>query len=108
MISASLVATVALSGCASSGSKIPATIPAQTQNDISNAIVKVQDAARKACAFLPTVQTVAGILQALGVRSVSEVTGVAAQICAAVTRQTARRGTRPSVAGVPIYGRMVR
>lgn len=78
-------------------------------------IGKVQNTATKICGYVPTAQTVANILSALGVNSLSGLTDVAAQICSVVERSKpkaahplARKAAPPSVAGVPIRGHFVR
>ena len=99
---------LALTGCASfkggsSGGGVP------SQSDVSKVIAKVQTATHKICQFVPTAQTISAILATFGLGSAGEITGIAAQVCAAVTKaQSARGGAYPTVRGVEIRGRFRR
>lgn len=93
-----LSATTALflSGCATTGTG---------GLDIPGVIAQVQSITASVCMFIPTAETVAGILAA-GNPILGTATAVADAICAAVTKKGARLGVgaAPTVAGVPIHG----
>lgn len=110
-----LVAAVGLAGCGTTGLVTPT--PSSTPISSGNATVDAVVAATvKACGFLPTVQTAAGVLStfvpAAGV-GVGIANAVANAICQAVVpakaaRRSLRAGEGPVVNGVPIEGRFVR
>lgn len=92
---------LALGGCAGT---VPST------GDINTKITEIQAVTRQICSFVPTAQTVARILSALGVPGISVVSDVAGQICAAVTTAPLADGgpRQAKVNGVVIRGKFVR
>lgn len=104
-----MLAAVALGGCATNGT-IPPVIGGTTppvQNDITNAITQVQNAAVLACGFLPTATTVANIIGTLtGVGPATQAaTTIAAQICAAVV--PAHSGKHRGAPVVRVHGKTI-
>lgn len=85
-----LLGSLALAGCANSGGT---TAPPQ----VSETIAQVQNAVREGCAFVPTAATISAILSAIGVPYVGMVTDVASQVCMAIIRPSAGRGSRPAL-----------
>ena len=98
-----LLLVFAVGGCASPGGSSPFT-----QENVDKVVAQVQSVTTATCKFVPTAQTVANILDALGVKGASAVTDVAAQICSAVTKVGARRGQVPKIRGVVVRGKFVR
>ncbi|HEX8838214.1 MAG TPA: hypothetical protein VF748_14830 [Candidatus Acidoferrum sp.] len=106
-----LLAMLPLSGCASLQAVFPnAPTPQQLITDAQNAAVAV-------CQFLPTAETVAGII-ATGNPALATATAIANAICGAVSpkavpgnvsvrRLINRSGAVPTVSGVPIYGQFI-
>jgi len=83
-----------------------------TSSSDSGTITAIQQAAVAACSFLPTVETVAGILAA-GSGTVATAAAIAEAICAAVTPSTNKSArlkleSTPTVDGVPIVGVFVK
>lgn len=69
----------------------------------------VQDAAVKACGYLPTAQTIAQLIAAFGGPSVPGIaTQIANEICAVVAQPRARRRGAATVRGIQVRGRFVR
>jgi len=101
LLVAPITAMFLLSGCATTGTGSPAAL-----------IEQVRQAAVAACGFLPTVETVAGIISA-GNPIIITASGIANAICAAAaavppTLQARRKAAPPMVNGVVIHGRFVR
>jgi hypothetical protein len=74
-------------------------------------VLQVQSTASTVCGFLPTVETVTGIIGTITGTgpSVATANSIAAAICRAVTAKSARSGAvAPRVNGVTIRGRFVR
>jgi hypothetical protein len=102
-------AAFCLSGCAAFQSAVGGLNGATT----SQLITDVETAAVSVCKFLPTAETVAGII-AVGSPALATASSIASAICAAVgpphTTGTAsvRVATIPRVAGVLVHGQFVR
>lgn len=107
-----IAAAAALSGltaCASApGTSVINSIPGIGVDPA--VIAQIQTAATGICGFLPTVETVAGIITTFtgGGAAIGIGSQVADAICKAVTSKGARRGVRPSVRGVVIEGNFIR
>ena len=111
-------AALALSGCA----QLQTIFGGITSATPTQLVVDVEQAAVAACNFLPTAETVAGII-AVGNPALATATAIANAICAAVSPKTqiaqsllsspAMRSvvkpnaTVPTVAGVPVHGTFV-
>ncbi len=98
-------ASISLGGCATLG-----TAP----TDITSFIGQIQATTAAVCAFVPTAETVASVIGAVGgpagVGIVATANGIASAICAAVApaKQAGRlRATVPTVAGVVIHGKFL-
>lgn len=108
-----LASSLAVAGCAGSGSPPPSgggvTIP-PIVGDLT--VQQIQDAAAKACSFVPTAQTITGIVASFfpgGAPINSIVSSVVNSICSAITKKSIRRGgSRPMVNGVPVEGYFIR
>lgn len=88
-------AAIALGGCTSTGGINTAQIAA------------IQNAAKAACGYLPTVETVANIL-ASNNAILAPAASIAQTICNAVTALGARRGgAQPTAYGIVIHGQFV-
>ncbi len=102
-----LIATLALGGCATTGT---------VTGDINATIAAIQSATVAACKFLPTISTVANLLTA-GNQITQTVESVAAMICQAVEPAVVSSKLRAKlrapgptpilVNGVVIHGRFV-
>ena len=112
---AALCGSVALAGCATSG-VTPAPSPVITTGNanVDATIAAAEAAAVKACGFLPTAQTITGILSTfVPATSVPITIGnqVASMICNAVAPKASakrrRLSAQPMVNGVPIEGAFV-
>lgn len=96
-------ASISLASCAGVG--VPGT---------TSQIDQIRNAAVLACGFLPTVETVAGIIATYSGTSAALVTTgsqIADSICSAVVSTSTarrRRGTAPRVNGVVVRGSFVR
>lgn len=99
-----LAAALALGGCASTGGVTPAP------TDISAEISQVQKIAAQVCSFVPTIETVSGLITVF-VPAAGVPTSIAGQIadaiCAAVAPKAMLAGSRAVVRGVPISGKYV-
>ncbi len=110
LLAAALSASVALGGCASTG-----TVPSSGgTTDISSQIAQAQQIAVQVCGYLPVASTVSALFSTFVPGSASGLS-IAAQvanaICNAVapTKSARLRGAAvPTVNGVPIVGRFVR
>ena len=95
------VAAASLGGCAST---------AGTPVDLASFIAQVQATTSAVCSFLPTAETVAGIIST-GNPIVTTAGAVANAICAAIgpvkVAGRLRRATAPTVAGVVIHGKFL-
>ncbi len=102
LLSAALVGSLALGGCATTTGNPPTT---------SDPLAQAQQIAVAVCGFLPTIQTVQNIIVAgaypAGIPVAQLANLVGNSICAAVTAKAARAGSVPSVNGVPIDGQWV-
>lgn len=85
------------SGCAGTGGT--------STTQVTDIIANVQAQAEKICAFVPTAATVNALLVQVGVPSIGTGLDIATSICAAIVRRSG--ASRPSVRGVPIYGKFV-
>ncbi len=85
------VLALALSGCAG-----------QSGSTTASVIAQIQATAQSICSFIPTAETIAAVLNQTGAAASI---AIAEQICAAVVRRTG--ASRPTVHGVPIYGKFV-
>ena len=116
-----LGAFLLLAACKTTGSTPGTVVPSTPEiTKVSETIAKVQTTARKICAFVPTANTVASILASFGVSSLTQATGIASDICNALSerklmaarpgleRMQYRKVSPPSVNGVVIQGRFVR
>lgn len=100
------VGAIALGGC-----NLPVPGGTVTNQQVNDAIIKVQDATKQACGYLPAVQTVTGIL-ATFVSSTAPVieslNAIANGICSSVTAKSARKlAGPPTYRGVVIRGEFV-
>lgn len=108
-----LIGSYALAGCTSAppGDGITRpniTGPSLTQpGGVTDAIKQVQTTATQICSFQPTVNTVASLLNFVGVPYIGMASDIAQQICSAVTAKSARRGGA-RLHGVKIRGKFVR
>ena len=95
------VFALSLAGCSTLGS-------GGAPVDLAGFIAQVQATTSAVCAFLPTAETVAGII-ATGNPIVTTAGAVANAICAAVAPAKAGklRAAQPTVAGVAIHGRFI-
>lgn len=100
ILAAPVAAALSLGGCASTGGGLdPAFVD------------QVRAAATAACGFLPTAETVLGIIGTISGTGpiAATVSGIANAICQAVTAKAgARAGSPPMVNGIIIHGRFVR
>jgi predicted small secreted protein len=100
-VPAIVAASLSLAGCATTGGAI----------DITSLISEVQAGTNAACAFVPTAETVAGIISA-GNPIVSTASAIINAICAAVAPTKAgalrRAGAPPTVAGVVVHGKFTK
>jgi hypothetical protein len=104
-----LALAASLSGCAALSQIFP------TGTTGANIVLDTQNAAVAICGFLPTAETVAGII-ATGNPILQTASTVANAICAAVApktpvtqsvRHTVRVAPVPTVSGVPVYGQFI-
>ena len=100
------VFAMSLAGCATTGGVAP--------TDITSFIAQVQATTSAVCAFVPTAETVAGIIGAVtgpaGAGIVATASGIASAICSAVAPPKASgrlRAAQPTVAGVAVHGRFL-
>lgn len=107
LASASVVAALALGACDTTGGVVP---PTSTTNTL---ISQIQAGAATACSFVPTVETVTGIVSSFisgGSAINSMASAVVNAICGAVTPKAGakRRGGAPVVNGVRVQGYFTR
>lgn len=100
LLTATTVAGLAIGGCATTATTIPATIDTVEQD--------IQNAASHACQFVPTIATVASIIATLfpGGSATEAIVGtVASQICSAVAASPAAASARlgATASPVPVY-----
>jgi hypothetical protein len=101
------VFAMSLAGCSTLGTGGAPT-------NVTDFITQVQATTSAVCAFVPTTETVAGIIAAAtgpaGATIVATASGIANAICAAVAPPKASghlRAAQPTVAGVAIHGRFL-
>lgn len=102
----SLAGLLSVAGCATTPNS-----GGGTSTGIDPAVIaQIQATATRVCGFLPTAQTVAGIIGTLtGTGPVVGIVGDVAQaICTAVTKKGLRAGQKPVLRGIRIEGRFVR
>ncbi len=105
LLSAAVVGSLALGGCATTG---PGGAPLTPADQIAQA----QQVAVALCGYLPVYQTVQDIIVAgaypVGMPAAQLANVIGNAICVAVTAKSARlRGAVPTVNGVPIQGQWV-
>lgn len=111
LLAVPLLGALALGGCATSNGVVGLDPALETR--VNAQITAAQNAAVSICKFLPTAQTVAGILSTFVPSAVPGVTvanQVAAAICNAVSRKSLTKGATPTprVNGVVVRGSFVR
>lgn len=92
-----LAASVLLTACAGS----------QTATKADAVVAQAQATAQTVCGYLPTAETVLDIFLS-GSSAYQTGAAIANAICSALSRPSAGRGSRPTVAGVAIRGKYVR
>lgn len=113
-----LMLSLGLAACGTTGSTIGGSAggvtiggTTVTPEKVNQVVTQVQTVSKQVCSYVPTAQSVARILSALGVGYVSAAADVAGQICAAVTTAPLADGPgdhKPRVAGVIVRGKFVR
>lgn len=99
LTSITLALALALGGCVTTG---------LGPGSITNFVQQAQQVATLTCGFLPTVETVAGLIAA-GNPAITTATEIADAICSVATRKmVTRSGRAPTVSGVAVKGRFVR
>lgn len=106
-----IIASLSIAGCASFPNGTP--LPAPGGTDPGAIVTQVQTIAQQACRFVPTAETVIGLISTFTGTSpfATAASQIADAICAAVNRAgVSRSGKRivPRVNGVSIRGRFVR
>jgi hypothetical protein len=95
-----------LGGCQTAQAPLPSPVVGTVVGVLPE---KVQEAAAKACGYVPTIQTVIDLVAAFGGPAVPSIANqIVAEVCAAVVRRGSTRSSTPIVRGVRLRGSFVR
>lgn len=103
VIALACVASLGLGACSTTGGTT-------TSASVDQTIAQVQQVAAQVCGYLPTIQTVAGILSTFtnAGSAVASAASIGQQICAAVAPKSIRKRGLPMVRGVVVRGTFIR